>query len=160
MTAIISDCGKYRYLLEREVSMFGKGTLLFIMLNPSTADASKDDPTIRKCMGFAERLGFARFQVVNLFAYRATDPDELRGMVDAFGPQNDLYVRNAINSADKVICAWGTKGVLHGADQKMKKWLEFWERNKVFALELTKDGHPKHPLYVPYSAQIVEFCVT
>ncbi len=106
--AVISDCGKYRYTLEREW-MTGQGTCLFVMLNPSTADASEDDPTIRRCIGFAQRWGYQRLTVGNLFAYRATDPLGLREVpLDvAIGPENDDHLCDLSHGASLIVAAWG-----------------------------------------------------
>ena len=93
--AVLSPCGAYRYLLTRR---FGPGKKLatFVMLNPSTADAERDDATIRKCVGFARSWGCAGLQVVNLFAFRATDPTDLRMADDPVGPENDVWLGRAI----------------------------------------------------------------
>lgn len=104
--AQFSPCAKYRYLLTRE-GLGGTGTCLFIMLNPSTADAMVDDATIRRCSGFAQRWGYARLEVANIYAYRSTDPRALRDLADPVGPENDQYIAEAVARADKVVCAWG-----------------------------------------------------
>lgn len=156
MSAIISDCGKYRYFLQRETGMPDERTLLFIMLNPSTADASLDDPTIRKCKGFGGFFGYGKIAVVNLFAFRATNPAELSKTNFPEGPENLAHIAKAINSADKIICAWGTKGVLFGQDRRVLKYLSEIKK-ELYALEITKDGHPKHPLYISYDKQPILF---
>src|SRR6185369_17379869 len=94
MTAVISKCGKYRYSLRREW-IGGAGTVCFIMLNPSTADASVDDPTIRRCIGFAQRWGYQILEVVNLYAYRATRPRDMFAAADPVGPENEYYLCKA-----------------------------------------------------------------
>ncbi|MEQ8772008.1 MAG: DUF1643 domain-containing protein, partial [Erythrobacter sp.] len=106
MTAIISDCGAFRYRLERELSMFGP-VGAFIMVNPSTADAENDDQTIRKVVGFASRFGWSRVIVANVFAYRATDIAELARASDPVGPDNSCHLREVMNDADEIVCAWG-----------------------------------------------------
>lgn len=111
MGAIISECGKYRYRLSRLVNTAGIGEnrrILFVMLNPSTADASLDDPTIRKCMGFAQRQFHGILEVVNLFAFRSTDPKELKKAHDPVGAQNKSHILRAAADSDMIICAWGT----------------------------------------------------
>ncbi len=152
MSAVISDCGKYRYRLDRRtpVPIGDERQMLFIMLNPSTADAELDDPTIRKCRGFCERAYHGGFTVVNLFAYRATDPAELKKASDPIGPENMRHIMKAASEADTIICAWGTKGSFGRQNEKVINALK---ENDLFALELTKDGHPKHPLYISYDKQ-------
>lgn len=124
------------------------------MLNPSTADASNDDPTIRRCLGFCRQIGdFGRLEVVNLFAFRTPSPSELQKETDPYGQENEAYQTEAIKKADLIICAWGTNGAfLSAGDEIIKKLSPF--SHKTFALDLTKNGHPKHPLYVAYDLQL------
>jgi hypothetical protein len=121
------------------------------MLNPSKADASVDDPTIRKCMGFARRLGYDGIEVVNLFAYRATDPDDLKRAGYPVGPDNDAHIRAAAGGAAAVIAGWGSEAAEHPRTLDVYNMLA--ERCEVFALRENKGGAPGHPLYIPYSAQ-------
>jgi hypothetical protein len=148
---IISADKEYRYTLWRNWSdqLFDKpkaGYVNWIMLNPSTADATHDDPTIRRCIGFTKALGFSELCVTNLFAYRATAPDELRRVADPVGILNDKYlVEMALGSALKV-CAWGNLG-----DKRAREVLALFEAEHIHnltCLGLTKNGEPKHPLYV------------
>lgn len=156
-TARISDCGKYRYHLTR-VWDEKLHPLTFVMLNPSTADADQDDPTIRRCIGFAKREGYGGISIVNLYAYRATDPEQLKHVNDPFGVGNLNAQREAIEKANgrPVICAWGTKGTLHGG---YRHFINLAQRNgaNLAALGITKDGHPKHPLYLRGDAAFVPF---
>jgi len=160
-TAVISADGKYRYLLSRQVGPSFK-VATFVMLNPSTADAAQDDATIRKCMGFARRWGCGLLQVVNLFAIRSTDPAGIRGAVDPVGPENAVYLRRAVKllllprSQGTIVCAWGTHGGFKDQDLVVLKLLD---RCKIIplALGVTRDGHPRHPLYVPYAAPLLPF---
>lgn len=145
-SATISADGKYRYILRRCWDN-EKPSLAYIMLNPSTADGSQDDPTIRKCVGFAERLGYGSFSIVNLFAYRATDPKELKTIADPEGPGNNAIIKNVCSAADFVIAAWGVHGGLRKRDTEVIKLLDCV---KIYCLGITKDGNPKHPLYTPY----------
>lgn len=138
--------GIYRYRLWREVDPAGKGTVTFIMLNPSTADASADDPTIRKCLGFANMWGFATLEVCNLFALRATDPDALKPHSDPVGPRNDEFLQQAATNSGLIIAAWGTKGALRGREKAVAGLFK-----ELHCLRTTKAGHPEHPLYLPYS---------
>ena len=144
MSAIISECGKYRYELRRKLSEH-PGKVLFVMLNPSTADASVDDPTIRRCMGYAKDWGYGELIVCNLFAYRATKPDKLKSVGDPDGPFNEHYLRSAILEADLIICAWGING-----QGKGREFIHYWPSRAygLHYLELSKNGTPKHPLYL------------
>jgi hypothetical protein len=149
--ATFSDCGTYRYSLTRR---WGAGApLVFCMLNPSTANAEHDDPTIRKCLGFAERWHYKALEVVNLFAYRSTSPHVLPTIEDPFGPQNAEAIAAATRRTDRVICGWGAHGTLHGADALVLKWLNFARPGVTWALNINKNGTPQHPLYVSYEVE-------
>lgn len=145
MHATISPCGTYRYWLERSWADTGKGFVNFIMLNPSTADAEKDDATIRKCIGFAKRWGYDGLHVVNLFALRSTSPNALYSHPDPVGPENDTYIRAGVMSAEKTIIAWGAHGKIMGRADKVLPMLD-----RVEALVFNADDSPRHLLYVPY----------
>ena len=147
-SAVISGCGKYRYSLTR-IWDESKPKVMFIMLNPSTADASNDDPTIRRCIGFAKSWGFGGLYVCNLFAYRATDPKELLKVHNPFGDQNIWHTRKLSDEVDTIVCAWGNKPILKKIlkNQNPYKLLDF-ARLKLHYLELSKDETPKHPLYL------------
>lgn len=152
-TAKLSRCRKFRYVLSREWDS-GEGTCLFVMLNPSTADAKKDDQTISKCVGFAQRWGFRRMEVVNLFAYRATDPKKLLKAKDPVGPQCDLYLDAAIFKAKRVVIAWGSTKVPKA--DRVAKVLGLVANQggavEFGALGRTKNGDPRHPgRSLPYS---------
>lgn len=143
--AIISECGTYRYSLTRK---WGPGkTLVFVMLNPSTADASVDDPTIRRCIGFAKNYGYDAIEVVNVFALRATDPKELYSHLDPIGPENDKYIVKATEGVDNTtILAWGTH--MDNFDGRVSRILVLLGTKPVFCLGTTKSGQPRHPLYL------------
>lgn len=152
-SADLSTCGKYRYHLTREWG-FGGRTMLFVMLNPSTADAMQDDPTIRRCMRFAKDAGFDGIGVVNLFAYRATDPDELKRGGDIIGRANDVTIVNAARKASCVVLAWGAHGDAYKQrvrDVVVK--LTVACSSSLNHLGLTASGQPKHPLYLPSTAR-------
>lgn len=156
-TAILSPCGAYRYRLTRE---WGDGPhATFIMLNPSTATADIDDPTIRKCMGFARRWNLTGIDVVNLFAYRATDPKAMLKATDPVGPDNYEQTARAIRHASKVICAWGARGSFLDQDETVMGWMLADVRcmARPMCLRLTSKGAPEHPLYVPYEVEPVEY---
>ena len=141
--AIIDETGEYRYQLWR-IWDESKPLAVFIMLNPSTADENEDDPTIRRCMNYARSWGYGGIKVVNLFAYRATNPKELKNVNDPIGPLNNQYIFDAVNTSDMVIAAWGTHGRLHNRDEKVIRIFQ----GKLQYLDLTKGGHPRHPLYL------------
>lgn len=128
------------------------------MLNPSTADATSDDPTIRRCTGFARARGFGGLRVLNLFALRCTDPAEMKGAPDPVGPQNDVFLRNAfarsVSEGSPVIAAWGVHGIHLLRDDAVRA-LAAECGVKLMCLGATKDGHPRHPLYVPRSREFV-----
>jgi hypothetical protein len=148
--ATISPDGKYRYRLWRTLPK-GTGTIAYVMLNPSTADHQVNDPTIRKCLGFAERWGAAQIQVVNLFAYRATDPRELLRADRPTGPENTDHVLEVVDSAEMVVCAWGAihKELAWRAAEVVR---EIRQRVQPWCLGYTKDRqHPRHPLMLAYS---------
>ena len=144
--AVISECGKYRYLLRR-VWDHDKPRALFIMLNPSTADAEIDDPTIRSCIRLSKGLGYGSFEVVNLFGLRATDPAELEKATDPIGPQNATVGDAAINRCDVAICAWGAHPMAQRRAADFISWVKGW-KPAAYCLGLTKAGAPKHPLYI------------
>ena len=146
--AVLSPDREYRYRLSRTWDA-EKETLGFIMLNPSTADESENDPTIRRCLGYAKDWGYGSILVGNLFSLRATDPSELREHRNPIGPQNDEHLRLITTEAELVVAAWGTKGALNGRGQEVVEMLDV----DLYALNTTKDGHPTHPLYQPKDAE-------
>jgi hypothetical protein len=138
------------------------------MLNPSTADAEQDDPTIRKCMGFAERWGCGQLDVVNLFAVRATSPKDMMASTDPVGPLNKSYFDSAmtthVNNYDiarsgmgPLVCAWGVHGGFMDQDLEVMGWIDNWPTVKPMCLGITKDGHPRHPLYVSYDTPLIPY---
>jgi len=157
--ALLSPCGHYRYLLWRTWEEGGK-RLLYIMLNPSTADSMKDDATIRVCRGRAKRLGYGGLVVVNLFALRTTKPQILYCHPSPVSEPsesgaNDSSIAAAIHEgATDVICAWGQHGWLHARGPAMFTWLKRLQIN-LWALKLNADGSPAHPLRIPYSQPLV-----
>lgn len=145
--AVISDCDLYRYRLFRRWRQEDRGGVLFIMLNPSTADDSVDDPTIRRCTGFTKAWGYGGFEVVNLFAFRATEPDELLNADDPIGPENDEHIRDALAYSDFVVCAWGAHKMAESRAAAVLRIIR--EQDRVpHCLGVTKSGAPKHPLYI------------
>jgi hypothetical protein len=148
VSAEISADGRYRYTLEREW-MTGEGTCLFVMLNPSTADATEDDPTIRRCIGFAQRWGYQRLDVGNLFAMRATDPEDMLETTprDATGPDNDEWLGRLAARADRVVVAWGAHPLAVFRAAAVQSLL-LKRHDAIHCLGTTKNGGPRHPLYV------------
>ena len=141
--ATISDGGEYRYKLSR-IWHPPTPPALFVMLNPSTADANQDDPTIRRCIDFAKSWGYGGLLVGNLFAFRATDPKEMRLAPDPVGPSNDAALAELHQQAGITIAAWGVNGVHLGRAAQVLGGLP----GTVHCLGETKDGHPRHPLYL------------
>lgn len=146
--------GRYRYLLWRRWAE--ADSLLFIMLNPSTADAERDDPTIRRCIGFARSWGFGGVEVVNLFAWRATLPRALARARDPVGPHNDRAISQAVARSRAVIAAWGVHGALGDRDEQVAQLLA---ATRLRCLGLTRDGAPRHPLYVAGKVRAADFAV-
>ncbi len=149
-TADISEDGLYRWRLMR---IWGspRRLLTFIMLNPSAADALKDDPTIRRCMGFARSLDFEGIQVVNLYAFRATKPVDLWTAADPIGRRNNAILREVLTDGSAVIAAWGA----HARPARVEWVLRQPGAADLSALHVTKHGAPGHPLYLPSAARPV-----
>jgi len=150
-SAVISLCGLYRYELQREVNPFGDGNCLFLMLNPSTADAMQDDPTIRRCKAFAEAWGHKRLIVANLFSFRATDPRAMKEAADPIGPDGDEAIMDAVYCSGTVVCAWGAHGGHLDRDRQVIAMIRKVMPD-VYCLNTTKNGFPCHPLYQPKDA--------
>ena len=151
----MSMCGCYRYQLRRswdELWGSGTGTVNFIMLNPSTADATRDDPTIRRCVGFARSWGYCALAVTNLYAFRATNPRELTFVADPVGPENDAHIDAVALASHLVVCAWGARGGKRGSIIR-DRLSSLGIKPKV--IRVTKNGDPQHPLYLP--ADLVPF---
>ncbi len=145
MGAEFDATGAYRYSLWRECDTRAPA-VAFVMLNPSTADAERDDPTIRRCANLARSWGYGSLEVVNLFAYRASEPKRLRETRDPIGPANDDYLVDAADRTRVVIVAWGVHGGLMDRDLEAFRLLA--GRGDIHCLGFTKAGHPRHPLYV------------
>lgn len=150
--ATFSACEKYRYRLWRRWSNEPK--LTYILLNPSTATADVDDPTVGRCHARAMREGFGAFEVVNLFALRSTDPKVLRLSVDPVGPLNDSAILDACADAGRIVCAWGKHGSYLGRDSSV---LALLDTRLLHCLGRNKDGTPKHPLYLKSDCQTEQY---
>lgn len=151
--ASISQCGRYRYTLTRRWADKAINPVHFVMLNPSTASATVDDPTILKCIRFARTWGYDALTVVNLFAYRATKPRELLVAEDPVGPENDTILRKLKTSEDRIVVAWGAK-VPFNRDLDVSHLLL---GRHLYCLGFTKHGYPRHPLYVPGNTMPILF---
>ena len=159
MSAIVSSCGLYRYRLEREISLFGP-TVAMIMVNPSTADAFADDPTVRRIIGFGKRLGWSRVIVGNVFAYRAANSGDLSLVDDPVGPENAIHLSAIMHEAEIIVVAWGTLAKLPNALRK--EWRIFLALAESEGLELlcfgtAMDGHPRHPLMLSYDEPLIQW---
>ncbi len=140
--ATFSSCQSYRYSLLREWSAT-QNKVLFIGLNPSTADATTDDPTIRRCIGFAKAWGFGGLYMGNLFAFRSTDPRGLLNASDPVGPDNDAILLKLSRMVSLVVAAWGNHGVLMDRASHVKTLCR-----PLSVLKLNRSGQPAHPLYL------------
>lgn len=149
--AVYSDCERYRYLLTRVWDLTGP-KVLFVMLNPSTATEVQNDPTVERCERRARALGFGAFRVCNIFAWRETDPAKMRRALDPVGPENDAAIAQSCDWCDTAVCAWGTHGVHLGRGPAVERLMRKTGR-PLHHLGLSKNGHPKHPLYIGYSVQ-------
>jgi hypothetical protein len=155
--ASFDPTGRYRYSLGRRWS--AAPTLAIIMLNPSQADGSVDDPTIRRCLGLAHSWGFGAIAVVNLFAYRSPHPRVLRQVDDPIGPDNNAALAEAARQADQILLAWGNWGSLGDRDRTVLNLLAP-HQVKWRCLGHNLTGQPRHPLYVPGSISLRRWSVT
>lgn len=145
MSALLSPCGHFRFRLVRAWDP-ALPRLLFIMLNPSTADAAQDDATVRRCVGFGRALGYGSIEIVNLFAFRTKNPIVLKQAGWPVGEGNDAHILEAVMAAGEVICAWGAHARASARAAEVLELIGDWCTPK--ALALTADGVPKHPLYL------------
>jgi len=169
----ISPCTKYRYDLRYKLAdVAGDRRVLFCMLNPSTATKEESDPTLCACMDFARAWKCAWLQIVNAYAFRATDPDELRTAHDPIGPDNDAFIAAATTQADLRVCAWGRhvgheravdvtrllRGIHSRPVERIVPAGELrHDGHRLFALVINKDGTPKHPLYIKRTTPLIPF---
>lgn len=152
-SAVFSACRRYRYLLWRQwrEPIPGEGYAMFVGLNPSTADETTDDPTLRRCIGFARDWGFGGLFMTNLFAWRATDPRELPKHIGAVGVENDQYLARAAAGAGVIVAAWGSQATGRRRDAEVIRLLAGTGFG-LSCLGRTRDGFPRHPLYLPKTA--------
>lgn len=150
---IFSRCRTYRYVLWREWDRMNRSYAMFVGLNPSTADETEDDPTIRRCVDYAKRWDYGALCMTNLFAYRATDRDVLKAYPSPIGADNDRWLIKVAKDAGVVVAAWGIDGVHLQRDQAVIRLLG----KKLVCLSKTKDGQPRHPLYLKRSLTPIPF---
>ncbi len=143
-SATFSPCRKYRYTLWRYWGLVDSKYVMFIGLNPSTADEIVDDPTVRRCIAYAHSWGFGGLCMTNLFAFRATLPSDMKAAEDPIGPKNNYSLQRIAKNAEVIIAAWGTHGAYIGRDEEVKEMFP-----SLTYLKLTKKGFPGHPLYLP-----------
>ena len=146
-SAVFSLNSVYRYELCRRW-LLGQGICCFLMLNPSTAGEKENDPTVTRCIDFAERWGYRGLSVGNIFALRSTDPSLIKTHQDPVGPENDLHLSWIIRACDLVVCAWGNDGKISGRGARVRAMVERLGK-APHVLRLNKDGSPAHPLYLP-----------
>lgn len=155
MSAVLSPCGTWRYVLRREW-LTGAGAVCWVMLNPSTADAEQDDPTIRKVVGFSQRWGFRSATVVNLYAYRATDPrtlhDAAAAGVDVVGPDNDRHIVDAVYDSRRVVVGWGANEP--AGSQRVRRVKGLLCEHSAWCLGTVGNGQPRHPLMPAYATAL------
>ena len=167
MSAILSEDRVYRYTLWRDWPMldgeerqgFGRkrAYAMFVGLNPSTADEIQDDPTIRRCVGFANAWGYGALCMTNLFAFRATNPKEMMAAKDPIGPDNDTWIEDSAREAGIIIAAWGKHGHYLKRDEKVIVKFSQILRTDFKCFGRNKDGSPRHPLYLPKDAKPIPF---
>ena len=149
---VFSPCRTYRYTLWRVFKPEGNFAV-FIGLNPSTADEITDDPTIRRCIGFAKKWNFAAVCMLNIFAFRNTNPLVLQTVCDPIGPRNNLWIETIANKADLVVAAWGNRGSYLNRSESIKYLIH----KQMYCLGLTKSGQPKHPLYIAGDMPLIKY---
>lgn len=150
--AWFSDDRKYRYSLWR-VWDAKKPMLCYCMLNPSTADENENDPTVERCQRRAQALGYGGMFVVNIFAYRSTDPKKLKKVRDPIGSYNDAKLMDVFKECKTIICGWGKHGSLFDRGNYVLGLIRYGARKEPHALKLNKDGSPAHPLYIGYDVK-------
>lgn len=155
MGAIFDKTGRYRYSLWREWDE-RLPRIAFVMLNPSTADAVSNDPTIHRCICFAQSWGYGSLEVVNLFAYRATEPRSLKLAKRPVGKENDRYLLEAVQRCDRTVLAWGNWGTLQERDRLVLELLR--DRfHHLYCLGMTQANQPRHPLYLKATTELIAF---
>ena len=147
--AVFSSCETFRYTLWRTWDA-SRPTCLFLMLNPSTADETVNDPTVERCQRYAIAWGYGGLVVCNIFAFRATDPVDMRAAADPIGPDNDAAILESARRCDLIVCAWGNHGSYLDRAKAVCGILRAVGA-ELRVLKITGDGHPGHPLYLKKS---------
>lgn len=147
--AVFSPCGTWRYVLYRRFSQEVRRIVTFCLLNPSTATANVNDPTIKRCIEYSKLWGFDLMYIANIFAFRSTDPKNLKGHLPEYviGPHNDRFLRGMALKSEFVVAGWGKDGKLYGRGKQVIDMLTAINCN-VMALHVNGDGTPGHPLYL------------
>lgn len=158
--ALLSECRKYRYTLTRTWDP-GHFRALFLMVNPSMADHKNDDPTVKRCMSFAQSWGAGSLVIANWFAFRSSEPEDLLQQVDPVGPRNRRILKDLLFDAKIVVCAWGSHGNKVNALIAEEIPYMQWSLNsrELWCLGTTQDGSPRHPLFLPRSAELEPFAL-
>lgn len=152
--AEVSDCKQYRYSLRR-VWEPNKPKVMFVCLNPSTADGVLDDPTIRKCVCFAKAWGYGGLYMGNLFSYRTKSPTELYSVIDPIGPDTDYWLSTLSKDASLIVAAWGNHGSYLDRSEQVRKLF-----SQLSYIKMNKSGEPAHPLYLPGEHRPVRWVTT
>ena len=158
-STIFSNDREYRYYLSRNINydlfIDHQNPAIFVMLNPSTADEVKNDPTITRCLNFARQWGNSKVIILNLYAYRATDPEIMKSHPEPVGKFNNLIIDKVLKLATDVVCAWGNHADYH----RVKEFIEMAQKHKVnlWCLGINKNGSPKHPLYIKSTQNLIKF---
>ena len=153
MSAQFDSSGRYRFSLHRLWRETGEIATI-IMLNPSTADHLRNDPTIARCIQLARFWGFAGINVVNLFAYRTSSPAHLRQIRRPVGKDNDSHIRKNAESSGTIILGWGNHGAWRSRDREV---VELLQGHELLCIGTTKSGQPRHPLYAPGTIKLRKF---
>jgi hypothetical protein len=148
--AMFSPCKQYRYALWRTIAGGSDREFAMLGLNPSTADHRVNDPTVTRCINRARDLGYGKFWMLNLFAWRDTDPKGMKAAIEPVGIENDQIIRMVVSQCEMVVCAWGAHGKYKGRADAVLKLLSDYD---LHALKITKGGFPQHPLYLPNKLQ-------
>lgn len=152
-SAVFSPCRTWRYTLTREWDADAP-RMMMVGLNPSTADEFSDDPTVRRCIGFAKREGCGTLVMTNIFALRSTDPRELYRGHAIVGIDNDRWLARTAAESDLIVCAWGNHGKLSGRGEQVVELLSFWT---LQCFGTTRERQPKHPLYLRADSPLIHF---
>ncbi len=153
--AILDKTRQYRYALKRQWGADDENFVNFVLLNPSTADENIDDPTIKACIKFAQNWGYDGILVTNLFAFRATEPTDLKKAENPIGDQNDSYIKKYAKRSKIIVIAWGNHGNFLNRGEQVVKLLS--QIKDPHCLQILKNGSPKHPLYINRKTELIEF---